>query len=79
MFGTIYLIHFSDGTGYAFVNGKQTKTKTSSDYQSLALQSGRDLRIGVDQPGGPEYFWGIIDDIRIYNRALSAEEVQFAL
>ena len=67
---------FLDGTGYAFVNGKQTKTKTSSDYQSLALQSGRDLRIGVDQPGGPEYFWGIIDDIRIYNRALSAEEVR---
>ena len=45
--------------------------------------SGDDLRIGYypDGPGRPEieklqYFKGSIDDVRIYNRALSAEEVK---
>jgi hypothetical protein len=34
------------------------------------------LFIGSDPDGGPEFMNGSIDDVRIYNRALSAEEVK---
>jgi len=34
------------------------------------------LILGCDFPGGDEYFDGIIDDVRIYNRTLSEVEVQ---
>lgn len=33
------------------------------------------LLIGCDQPGYMEYFRGIMDELRIYNRALSREEI----
>ncbi|NCA76311.1 MAG: LamG domain-containing protein [Alphaproteobacteria bacterium] len=33
------------------------------------------LYIGVDHPGVTEYFTGKLDDIRIYNRALTQEEI----
>lgn len=33
------------------------------------------LYIGVDHPGVTEFFSGCLDDIRIYNRELSAEEI----
>jgi hypothetical protein len=34
------------------------------------------LFIGADFPGGDEYFRGLLDEIAIFNRALSKEEVQ---
>ena len=34
------------------------------------------LEIGRDKVGGMEYFCGLMDDLRIYNRALSAAEVK---
>jgi hypothetical protein len=34
------------------------------------------LRIGGNAVWGNEYFAGLIDEVRIYNRALSAAEVQ---
>jgi len=34
------------------------------------------LEIGVNFPGGDEYLAGSLDDVRIYNRALSAQEMQ---
>jgi concanavalin A-like lectin/glucanase superfamily protein len=37
--------------------------------------SGGALRIGGNSIRG-EYFRGLIDDVRIYNRALSAAEIQ---
>ena len=33
------------------------------------------LTIGVDLPGGDEYFDGEISNVRIYNRALSTSEI----
>jgi len=43
---------------------------------SISDNSGN-LRIGKDGTGlGPAFFNGLIDDIRIYNRALSAAEIQ---
>jgi hypothetical protein len=38
----------------------------------------RPLEIGRDTPGAAEYFWGKIDDIRIFNRELTLEEVREA-
>ncbi|HFA48832.1 MAG TPA: hypothetical protein ENJ95_07435, partial [Bacteroidetes bacterium] len=35
-----------------------------------------DLLIGIDPPGAVEYLNGKLDDIRIYNRALSIDEIQ---
>ena len=66
---------FSDGVGKTYLNGMINQTKTAS-HNTLYLDDGRDLRIGVDHPGGPEFFNGFIDDIRIYNRALSPDEVE---
>ena len=66
---------FSDGVGKTYLNGMINQTQTAS-HNTLYLDDGRDLRIGVDHPGGPEFFNGSIDDIRIYNRALSAEEIR---
>ncbi len=34
------------------------------------------LTLGVDLPGGDEYFRGFIDEARVYDRAISSEEVQ---
>lgn len=43
--------------------------------------SGEDLYIGTSYPGNLDRYPGLIDDLRIYNRALSAQEVRalFAL
>jgi glucose/arabinose dehydrogenase len=35
-----------------------------------------ELTLGVDLPGGDEYFRGFIDEARVYDRAISSEEVQ---
>jgi len=44
----------------------------------LANTDDRPLEIGRDVPGLVEYFFGKIDDIRIYNRALTDLEVRYA-
>jgi hypothetical protein len=55
-----------------FVNGVQV----ASAAVSGAIQaSSSPLWIGGNQPYG-EYFAGLIDDVRVYNRALSQTEIQ---
>jgi hydrogenase maturation factor HypE len=62
-----------DGTTVRlFVNGVQAGTRAVSG--SLAASTGA-LRIGGNAVWG-EYFSGRIDEVRIYNRALSAAEIQ---
>jgi hypothetical protein len=62
-----------DGTTIRlFVNGVQAGTRAVSG--SLAASTGP-LRIGGNAVWG-EYFSGRIDEVRIYNRALSAAEIQ---
>ena len=55
-----------------FVNGVQVASKAVS---GPLLTSTQPLRIGGNSTWG-EYFAGKIDEVRIYNRALSATEVQ---
>jgi chitodextrinase len=55
-----------------YVNGTQVATASASGaVQSSSLP----LWIGGNSPYG-EYFQGLIDDVRVYNRALSQAEIQ---
>ncbi len=55
-----------------YVNGTQVATRAQSG--GLVTSTGA-LRIGGNSIWG-EYFAGLIDDVRIYNRALTAAEIQ---
>ena len=55
-----------------YVNGVQVGNRGQTGN---ILKSSRALRIGGNAVWG-EYFKGVIDDVRIYNRALSATEIQ---
>src|SRR6185503_13319193 len=62
---------FDGATVRLFVNGVQVATQAQTG--ALATKTGT-LQIGGDSYG--EYFAGRIDDVRIYNRALSPTEIQ---
>ena len=55
-----------------FVNGVQASSRAVTGL--TATTSGA-LRIGGNSVWG-EYFRGLIDEVRIYNRALTAAEIQ---
>ena len=55
-----------------YVNGVQV---ASTAVSGLIQASSSPLWIGGNQPYG-EYFKGLIDDVRVYNRALSQAEIQ---
>ncbi len=66
-----------------FIDGLLVETKTTSSNLNNSDNTS-DLFFGVYQPGGApgipsgaEFFTGKLDDIRIYNRALSATEVTY--
>lgn len=44
-------------------------------YQTTIMSNDMPLEIGRDVPGNLEYFAGSLDDLRIYNRALSPKEI----
>ncbi len=60
--GKFYIDGISDDVSQNIFEGDFT-TNTSSLY------------IGLDLPGSTEYFHGCLDDIKIFNRALTAEEI----
>jgi len=56
-----------------YINDQLANTSTGS---TIFTPTGYDLFIGkMQRPDFPYYFNGIIDEIRIYNRALSSDEV----
>ncbi len=55
-----------------FVNGTQVATKAATGAMPATANP---LRIGGNTLWG-EYFAGLIDEVRVYNRALSAAEIQ---
>ena len=68
-----YVTASYDGTTLrAFVNGVQV---SSAPMSGSLVASADPLRIGADLTWG-EYFTGRIDNVRVYNRALLASEVQ---
>lgn len=61
-----------DGTSIRlYVNGTLTATRAQTGNITVSAQK---LAIGGNTPWG-EFFAGLIDDVRIYNRALSAAEI----
>jgi hypothetical protein len=65
-------ITFDGTTLRMFLNGVQTGTRTITG--AVGMTSGA-LRIGGNSVWG-EYFKGLIDEVRIYNRPLTAAEIQ---
>jgi len=64
---------FDNGEVVCYLNGEENKNGTGSD--SIYV-SDLKLYIGCDHDAGDEdYFKGTIDEVMIYNRALSAEEI----
>ena len=62
---------FEGNTMRVYFNGELSETSTLSD---IAPTTGM-LRIGQQKTGSGRWFNGTIDDVRIYNRALSASEI----
>ena len=67
-----------DGSGKAaglqvFVDGKQQELDTTSDSLKASIRSDAPLRIGRRHADAP--FFGLIDDVRVYPRALGADEI----
>lgn len=68
-------VTFKDDTARMFYDGELVKTAALAGPmvpQNLPLDIGRDV------PGLVEFFYGKIDDIRIYNRELTPREVEYA-
>ncbi len=63
------------GVGYKFYfNGK---LDTSVSESKIGITDyGSDSAIGAQSSGSSNFFSGLIDEVRIYNRALSAEEIK---
>ena len=57
---------------HVFVNGVQVSTHALTGAASVSSGA---LRIGGNSVWG-EYFRGMIDEVRVYNRALTAAEIQ---
>ena len=63
-----------DGTNMRlYVNGALVRSVART---GTIRTSGGALRIGGNQTWGGEWFAGLIDEVRVYNRALSASEIQ---
>jgi hypothetical protein len=65
--------NYNQGKISLYLNGKRVG---GCDYQSELYSQTEPLYFSSSYPGAQEYFKGIIDEVRIYNRALSSAEVQ---
>jgi hypothetical protein len=66
-------VTFNGETVKVYLNGKPTHSK---DCKIKPNVKGVPLVIGRSSGLGPAFFQGLIDDVRMYNRALSPEEIQ---
>lgn len=67
---------FENGAGKMYVNGNLVVA--NSDYPSKVIDNcvGGNLRIGAWWKDYPDYFQGSLDEVRLYNRALTLDEVK---
>jgi len=66
-----YITYVKSGsTNYLYIDGVQKNTSTTTTDSSAATT----LTAGMT-PGGTNYFAGMLDEIRVYTRALSATEI----
>jgi hypothetical protein len=75
--GNWYHIVFtrSGDDGYFYIDGVEKSHITGID--NVDLSTTKKVSIGASQQGTDRYFNGSIDGVKIYNRALSAEEVRY--
>ena len=67
------VVTYVNECAYAYLNGNLVGTnECSGDFTPNSTE----LQIGRDYEGLDEYLYGALDDLRIYNRALSAAEVK---
>ena len=59
-----------------YVNGVLQPPVSSGGGPQLASVSNVPFRIGFSDPGFPYHFNGLIDEVELFNRALSAQEIQ---
>ena len=65
---------FDDNLFIAFVNGIEA-ANYSFNYGPI-IDGDEWIEVGVNAPGGDEYFKGQVDEVRIYGRALQDFEIQ---
>ena len=69
-----HIVLTADGSNVKiYINGVLANTTAGAYVSSVAAV---DIGIGVDIPYGTFFTKGLIDEVRIYNRALSADEVR---
>ncbi|MED2737357.1 LamG-like jellyroll fold domain-containing protein [Bacillus toyonensis] len=64
---------FDDNKARIYINGKLDSEFPLS--KGGFQDNHQDLHIGYETPGKPRQFQGIIDDVRIYNKALTEDEI----
>lgn len=75
-----HLVFVGNGSTFdAYVNGTKINTTTKSYGVYAGSELSNDFRLATNRiygGGGGGYLNGLIDDVRIYNRVLSAEEIK---
>ncbi|MCF6319939.1 MAG: LamG domain-containing protein, partial [Proteobacteria bacterium] len=70
----LIVVTLKDGVVKGYLDGNHIDTDNLTGATTIALDT-HNLEIGRDVPGAIEYFNGKIDDVRIYNREIKAQEV----
>lgn len=68
-----FVVTVNGNTLNLYKNGAHFGSTTS--FSSFVFSNNNYLQIGRDYPGILDYFYGVLDDVRIYNRDLSSSEV----
>lgn len=66
---------FEAGEAKIFINGEEQHSATWS-ISSLSSSTGGMFAIGVNHPGGDEYFDGKLDEVRLWDHARNQGEIQ---
>jgi hypothetical protein len=72
---TTYSVVGNVQTQAFFVNGVQVGTTTVTAATTGMVVSNGPIRIGGNASSSQEFYQGLIDEVRVYNRALSAAEI----
>jgi hypothetical protein len=71
----IFIVGTYDGTNLSTYYNGNLNYATNSPGFTIWGDNNQTLKIGYDQYESGRFFNGLIDDVRIYNRALSATEI----
>jgi hypothetical protein len=72
------VVTFNNGVKKIYMNGSLVSTVTvtgTSNNTSVDSCTGGTLRLGTWWQGDPRYFSGLMDEVRVYNRALNTQEI----